>query len=109
MTHPRLRTLLGAGLAVALALAGCTVKQTPQNVEAKARELHRRILTVDTHCDTAFSLLRTDWKIGDRHDPAQRSSGKIDLPRMKEGGLDAEFFAAFVGQGPRTPEGYTKA
>ena len=28
---------------------------------------------------------------------------------MKEGGLDAEFFAAFVGQGPLTPEGYAKA
>ncbi|MCK7524054.1 MAG: hypothetical protein MZV64_43715 [Ignavibacteriales bacterium] len=28
---------------------------------------------------------------------------------MREGGLDAEFFAAFVGQGVRTPEGYAKA
>ena len=78
-------------------------------MEEKARELHKKILTVDTHCDTAFSLLRTDWKIGDRHDPALRTSGKIDLPRMKEGGLDAEFFAAFVGQGPLTPEAYVKA
>ncbi|OGD27929.1 MAG: membrane dipeptidase, partial [Candidatus Aminicenantes bacterium RBG_19FT_COMBO_65_30] len=60
-------------------------------------------------CDTAFSLLRTDWKIGDRHEPGLRASGKIDLPRMREGGLDAEFFAAFVGQGPLTPEAYAKA
>jgi membrane dipeptidase len=91
------------------AVAACTVSKTPPSVEEKARELHKRILTVDTHCDTAFSLLRTDWKIGDRHDPALRASGKIDLPRMKEGGLDAEFFAAFVGQGPLTPEAYTRA
>ena len=94
---------------LALVLASCTAAQTPPTVAAKARELHRKILTVDTHCDTAFSLLRKDWKIGERHDPALRASGKIDLPRMKEGGLDAEFFAAFVGQGPRTPEGYAKA
>jgi membrane dipeptidase len=67
------------------------------------------MLTVDTHSDTAFSLLRTDWKIGDRHDPSASGAGKIDLPRMKEGGLDAEFFAAFVGQGPLTPEAYVKA
>jgi membrane dipeptidase len=87
----------------------CTVSKTPLTVEERARELHTKILTVDTHCDTAFSLLRTDWKIGDRHDPALRSSGKIDLPRMKEGGLDAEFFAAFVGQGPLTAEEYAKA
>jgi len=94
---------------LALGLASCTAAQTPPTVAAKARELHRKILTVDTHCDTAFSLLRKDWEIGERHDPALRASGKIDLPRMKEGGLDAEFFAAFVGQGPRTPEGYAKA
>lgn len=103
------RAALGAILVFALASAGCRAVQTPPDIAAEARELHREILTVDTHCDTAFSLLRTDWKIGDRHDPALRASGKIDLPRMKEGGLDAEFFAAFVGQGPLTPEAYAKA
>ncbi|MGZ5467693.1 MAG: dipeptidase [Candidatus Aminicenantales bacterium] len=96
-------------LALVLTAFACTVAKTPLTVEEKARELHKKILTVDTHCDTAFSLLRTDWKIGDRHDPALRTSGKIDLPRMKEGGLDAEFFAAFVGQGPLTLEAYAKA
>jgi membrane dipeptidase len=92
-----------------IAVAACTVAKTPLTVEQKARALHDRMLTVDTHCDTAFSLLRTDWKIGDRHDSSLRASGKIDLPRMREGGLDAEFFAAFVGQGPLTPESYAKA
>lgn len=92
-----------------LFVASCGVQTQPRGIEEKARALHRKILTVDTHCDTAFNLLRTNWKIGDRHDPTKRESGKIDLPRMKEGGLDAEFFAAFVGQGPRTPEGYAKA
>jgi membrane dipeptidase len=92
-----------------IAVAACTVAKTPLTVEQKARELHARMLTVDTHSDTAFSLLRTDWKIGDRHDPNGRGAGKIDLPRMKEGGLDAEFFAAFVGQGPLTPDAYVKA
>ena len=92
-----------------IAVAACNVAKTPLTVEQKARALHDRMLTVDTHCDTAFSLLRTDWKIGDRHDPAARGSGKIDLPRMREGGLDAEFFAAFVGQGPLNAEAYVKA
>ena len=91
------------------ALSSCRVKIDERGVEARAREIHRRVLTVDTHCDTAFNLLRKDWKIGDRHDPALRASGKIDLPRMAEGGLDAEFFAVFVGQGPRTPEGNAMA
>jgi membrane dipeptidase len=100
---------LALSVVVLLPFAGCRIDRTPAGIETRARELHRTMLTVDTHCDTAFNLLRTDWKIGDRHDPLKRESGKIDLPRMKEGGLDAEFFAAFVGQGPRTPEGYAKA
>ncbi len=104
-----LRTFAVLCVTFVLFASACTVAKTPPTIEARARELHSKMLTVDTHCDTAFSLLRTDWKIGDRHDPSQRSSGKIDLPRMKEGGLDAEFFAAFVGQGPLTPEAYVKA
>lgn len=109
MKNFRHASLVGAALTVSLALAGCAVKQQPKTVEERARALHARIVTVDTHCDTAFSLLRADWKVGDRHDGSTRAGGKIDLPRMKEGGLDAEFFAAFVGQGPLNPEAYAKA
>ena len=109
--NPRRLPSLPAVLAVmaAVLLAAAATGGAPPSVEEQARALHRRILTVDTHCDTAFNLLRPGWKIDERHDPAKRESGKIDLPRMREGGLDAEFFAAFVGQGPRTPEGYAKA
>lgn len=88
---------------------GCRARPEVVDFAANARSIHRRILTVDTHCDTALNLLRKDWKIGDRHDPALRSSGKLDLPRMADGGLDAEFFAAFIAQGPRTPEGNAEA
>ncbi|HEX2694830.1 MAG TPA: dipeptidase [Acidobacteriota bacterium] len=95
--------------ALLIGTAGCRAKPEVVDLAVKARAIHHRILTVDTHCDTAFNLLRKDWKIGDRHDPALRSSGKIDLPRMAEGGLDAALFAAFVAQGPRTPEGNAKA
>ncbi|MFO7734199.1 MAG: dipeptidase [Candidatus Aminicenantes bacterium] len=102
------RSALAAAVGLGLCLAGCRAPAA-KTVEQRALDLHRRMLTVDTHCDTPFNLLRTDWKIGDRHDGADRRSGKIDLPRMREGGLDAEFFAAFVGQGPRTPEGYGRA
>jgi len=103
-----LKTALIAAAALGPILAGCRAPDT-RSVEQHARDLHARMLTVDTHCDTPFNLLRSDWKIGDRHDGADRRSGKIDLPRMREGGLDSEFFAAFVGQGPRTPEGYARA
>src|SRR5512137_2431607 len=108
MKDRRIGTACSLALVVAV-IGACAVAKTPPTVEQKARALHARILTVDTHCDTAMRLLAPNWKIGERHDPALRGSGKIDLPRMKEGGLDAEFFAAFVGQGPLDPEAYAKA
>jgi len=78
-------------------------------LKAEARGIHFRVLTVDTHSDTPSLMLRSEWDIGERHEPDQKGSGKIDLPRMAEGGLDAEFFAVYVGQGERTPEGYARA
>jgi len=85
------------------------VQVSTGSLEQKAREIHKKIVTVDTHCDTAMMLLRGNWNPAERHDPEAPGSGKVDLPRMKEGGLDAEFFAAFVGQGPRTEQGYAQA
>lgn len=87
----------------------CHPKLTPGEWQAKARAIHDKVLTVDTHCDTSSRLLDKNWDIGVRHEPGKRSSGMIDLPRMVEGGLDAEFFAVFVGQGERTEEGHAKA
>jgi len=90
-------------------LACCAPGLDPEAQKAEALAIHDRVLTVDTHCDTPMRLLRGEWNIGERHEPADRGSGKVDLPRMAEGGLDAEFFAVFIGQGERTPEGYARA
>jgi membrane dipeptidase len=80
-----------------------------EDLEGRARALHNRILTVDTHCDTPLLMLSGRWDVGVRHEPGKRDSAKVDLPRMAEGGLDAEFFVVFVGQGERTESGYAKA
>ena len=80
-----------------------------QELEKKALRIHQNVLTVDTHCDTPFMLLEKDWDIGKYHQPGQPGSGCQDLVRMKEGGLDASFFAVFVGQGPRTNDGHAMA
>ena len=92
-----------------LLMVSCTGQQNQESLTVKAREIHDRVLTVDTHCDTPMRMVGSEWDVGQRHEPGQRLSGKIDLPRMVEGGLDAEFFAAFVGQGALTPEGRIKA
>jgi membrane dipeptidase len=74
-----------------------------------ALELNRSMLTVDTHCDTPGSLTLRGYDIHARHDAATLLGGDVDLPRMRAGGLAASFFAVFVAQGPRTPEGFAQA
>lgn len=77
-----------------------------QELQEKAAKLHQSVFTIDTHCDTPMRLVRGNWDIGEYHEGSDRRSGKIDLPRMKQGGLDAQFFAVFLGQREMTPEGY---
>ncbi len=67
----------------------------------QAREIHKRILTLDSHTDTPLMLDRTGFNISEKND-----IGKIDFPRMKHGGLDAVFFAVFLGQGESSPQAY---
>ncbi|SHJ59533.1 membrane dipeptidase [Tangfeifania diversioriginum] len=69
--------------------------------EKQVAEIHDKVLTVDTHVDTPMALLNDGFDIGERNE-APRS--RVDFVRMKEGGLDAIFFAAFTGQRERTPE-----
>ena len=73
-----------------------------------ADRIHHKILTVDTHTDTPMRLMDPGYDPSVRHDPVKDHS-KIDFPRMKEGGMDADFFAVFISQGKRTPEGNFKA
>jgi membrane dipeptidase len=85
-----------------LAGAACT---TPA---ARAGRIHSEVLTIDSHVDTPMRLERMDFDIGQRHERRDRG-GCVDLPRMREGGLDAIFFAVFLGQGERTPAGNERA
>ncbi len=96
-------------LVFGFAMISCSSQETESDFAERVSELHDKVLTVDTHADTPSRLLREDWDIGERHESTGRRGSKIDLPRMAEGGLDAEFFAAFVGQGERNPEGYEAA
>lgn len=61
----------------------------------KAKEIHRRILSLDSHVDTPLNFKNEGYNF------AVRDSGMVDLPKMQEGHLDAVFMAAYMGQGPR--------
>ncbi|GAA4416317.1 dipeptidase [Nibrella viscosa] len=75
---------------------------------AKAKRLHQRILTVDTHADAPINMMKPGFNIGVTHD-TYTEDAQIDYPRMKQGGMDAMFFAVYTPQGPRTPEGHQQA
>ncbi|MFP4064142.1 MAG: dipeptidase [Bacteroidales bacterium] len=76
-----------------------------KDLEEKAAEIHAEVLTLDSHLDTPLMLGRDGFDIGEKNDPYD-GGGKLDFPRMEEGGLDAVFFAVFLGQGPLTEEGF---
>ncbi|MBI4444514.1 MAG: membrane dipeptidase [Acidobacteria bacterium] len=81
-------------LLVTLCVLACAPQQPPQPVQApdlSPEELHHQSLVIDTHADTLQRVLISGVDIGQRLD-----SGHIDFLRMREGGLDAEFFAAWV-------------
>lgn len=84
-----------------LLFAGCGNPE--EQLIKKAEKIHASVLTVDTHCDTPMGFSRGDFDLGIKHE-----TGCIDFPRMNEGGLNAEFFAVFTGQGPRNDSSYNK-
>ncbi len=85
-------------------LAACTTEEmTEDEILATAREIHERVLTIDTHDDIPSNFATEEV------DPGVRGERKVDIPKMVEGGLDVAFFVVYVGQTERTPENYEKA
>lgn len=102
----RLRTILLA--ASALALAAGPAGAAPKKVADPAAALQQRLLTLDTHLDTPASLAFPGWSIMDAHSVGQDYT-QVDLPRMKQGGLDGGFWAIYTPQGPLDAESTRKA
>jgi membrane dipeptidase len=97
-------------LLLSLSLLFACSQQPPTEAElvAQAKVIHDKVLTIDSHTDTPMWMSREGFDIG--LDNSETSKGsKVDLVRMKEGGLDACFFAVFIGQGDRDEAGNTKA
>ena len=84
------RILLKTALCVATGgLLAVAVK--PDDISARAKKLHFSSIVVDTHDDTTQRFLDGKFDITGRH-----LDGSIDLPRMREGGLDAIFFSIWI-------------
>ncbi|NDW09116.1 membrane dipeptidase [Dysgonomonas sp. 520] len=68
---------------------------TEADVYRQAKEMHTRILSVDSHTDTPLCF---NWK---NFNIARRDSNQVNLPKMQEGMLDGVYMAAYIRQGNR--------
>ncbi|MFN8471340.1 MAG: dipeptidase [Anaerolineae bacterium] len=57
-----------------------------------ALSLHANALVVDGHCDTLGRVVDEKMALGER-----QTTGHLDLPRLREGGVNAQVFACFTG------------
>lgn len=67
-----------------------------------AKELHRKIISIDTHTDSPLDF-NGSYSIGNR------GQYQVDIPKMQEGHLDAQYLACWVRQGELSPGGRLKA
>ena len=82
---------------------GGTLLIADADLYAKAKGIHDRVFTLDTHVD-----IPGNWSTTPQND-ADSGTAQVTFRKMKQGGLDGAFFAVFVGQGPRTPAGDSAA
>lgn len=73
-----------------------------EDLVARARGIHDRVMTLDTHVDIPFNFATRE------HDPA-KAEAQVTLDSMEAGGLDSAFFIVYVGQQERTEENYRNA
>jgi membrane dipeptidase len=87
--------------------------QAPQNPPSEIRtprsdRLHKEALVVDTHIDTTMMLGKPGWDFMVRHQP-EPGQNHVDLPRIREGGLDAAFFSIYMAGTVTGPEAVKRA
>jgi membrane dipeptidase len=77
--------------AVLLLCLACASKKSAVVVTPQLAQFHRDALVIDAHADTTEAMFYEGYDLLQLHD-----SRHLDLPRMQQGGLDAEFFSVFV-------------
>ena len=98
------------GLIALAILAGVAAAPQEQDLTARARAIHERVITLDTHND----IDANNFTRGCNY--TMPLTNQVNLPKMKSGGLDVSFMIVFVGQSnpPQVadafqPSGYDRA
>jgi len=82
---------LRRGLVLAASGSLLAMSLAADSLSEKAKKLHFSSIVMDTHDDTTQRFLDPKFDLGARH-----ADGSIDIPRMKEGGLDGIFFSIWI-------------
>jgi membrane dipeptidase len=78
---------------IAAALATVAAAQQPdQSLVSRAAAIHQRVIKLDTHNDIDPSNFTADCNY------TMRLTTQVNLPKMKEGGMDVSFMIVYVGQ-----------
>ena len=86
------------------ASAASAAAQDSTELIIRARVIHDRVLTLDTHVDIDPADFTRERSY------ATKLASQVSLPAMEEGGLDAAFFVVFVSQSADfSPAGFAKA
>lgn len=94
-------TLIAASLLLIISCKPATSKE--DDFLAKAKEIHKRVMTLDTHNDINVK------NFTDSINYTQELDNQVNLPKMIKGGLDVSWFIVYTGQGDLTEEGYDRA
>ena len=105
-----LRTVcaVAATLAALLAAPSLLAAQAASEAELieRARGIHNRVLTLDTHVD----INPSNFQAGQPNYTQRLPRTQVDLPKMEAGGLGAAFLIVYVGQTPELNEaGFARA
>src|ERR1700675_3199375 len=77
---------------------------TGDDIADRAKKLHFSSIVLDTHDDTTQRFFSKSFDIGKRN-----TDGHIDIPRMREGGMNAIFFSIWIDGRVMGPPAVQKA
>ena len=90
---------------VFLLATNALVRTVPaDDIAARAHKLHFSSFVIDTHDDTTQRMFSKDYDLGKRN-----RDGAIDIPRMREGGMNGIFFSIWIDGRTMGPPAIQKA
>ena len=111
-TSPAMPLALSLALALTTSSAACApaddagddpAGESEEAMTQRAREIHDRVITLDTHIDISTSNFTAE-----RNYTADLPT-QVTLPKMEAGGLDVGWFVVYTSQGLLNDEGYATA